>query len=339
MDYTYLWPLYGVWPVKVVIVDSKILAYNQIYANKPAVHLLEDLAVILDHIGEVTDVLVAYDNGKSDYRLSLWPGYKGTRTYSKTSVDNGIYLDKLPAIAKSLGLHNFMPHGVEADDIAGILTHQLANQNIPTVLISSDQDWWQIVLEHRGVQIFDVKSFSLMDTYDVYIRSGCRSIDQFLIKKCILGDSSDNILGVPKIGPVKFAKWAASAFDKPGVNLQAAFLELCKETAGTNLCTHRNYVMEGVHSCEELLDFNMRLGRIMHNTQHLSPIQASNIKAGFMHWKANRLQEPDWDMANSLYMECTKDYTNAFGDPLGLSADALGTYMELHARRSNGNTR
>jgi 5'-3' exonuclease len=325
--------------VKVAIVDSKLLAYNQAYTNKPIVHLLEDLSVILDRVGGITDVLVAFDNGKSAYRLSIWPGYKGTRTYSKTSVDNGVYLDKLPAIVSALGMHPFIPKDVEADDVAGILTHQLASQNTPVVLITSDQDWYSMVLEYDLVQVFDVKNFTLMDKYDVFIKTKCRTTEQFLIKKCILGDSSDNILGVPKIGPVKFAKWAASAFDKPGVNLQAAFLELCKEAAGTNLCTHRNYVMEGVHSCEELLDFNMRLGRIMHNTQHLSPIQASNIKAGFMHWKANRLQEPDWAMANSLYMECTKDYTNAFGDPLGLSADALGTYMELHTRRINGNTR
>lgn len=325
--------------MKVAIVDSKILAYNQIYANKPAVYLLEDLAVILDMIGDVTDVLIAYDNGKSDYRLSMWPGYKGTRTYAKTSVDNGMYLDKLPAIATALGLHNFMPYGVEADDIAGILTHQLVNQGMSVVLVTADHDWFQLVLEYQGVHVFDTKSFSLLDTYDVFLKTKCRTTEQFLIKKCVLGDSGDNIIGVPKIGPVKFAKWAAQAFDKPGVNLQEAFIELCQEAAGTDLCTHRNYIMEGVHSCQELLDFNMRLGRIMHNTEYLSPGQASDIKAGFMHWKANRLAEPRWAVAEALYLDCTPGYVNAFGDPLSLSVDALETYIGLYTRRKDGQGR
>lgn len=311
--------------MRVAIIDSKLLAYNTLYRGLSPITLFNDIPGMLPD--DITDIILVFDNGKSVYRTTLWSGYKGKRTYTTVRVDDNEYLKAIPTVAKALGCHVVMPLGVEADDLAGIITHQLKDTNV--LLVTGDHDWFQLVLKYDNVMCLDVKTKQMMGPMEVYLRTGCKTEEQFLIKKCVVGDSGDNILGIPRVGDVTFKKWSDYVFNHK-LDLKEEFLKLCKEKAKEGLSTHREYIMEGVHSCEELLDFNLKLGTIMCNLEKLTLEQASEIKGAYANFKANRKPTLDIAKANSLFGQYTKMFTSPFGDPMTLNVDY---YKDLHDRR------
>jgi 5'-3' exonuclease len=316
------------------IIDSKAMAYLELHANKPVVNLFETVANCLGKVenlyGPVGKIFFAYDIGKSRYRLDLWENYKGKRTYATIPSDFKEHYEKIvPRIATALGIANFMPFEVEADDIAGILCGKIKE---PVVLLTVDFDWESLVLRHDHVHFFDVKKYTLLDKPSVIKKTKCYTEDQFSIKKCVVGDSGDNIIGVPAIGPVKYQRWADEIFQHPRALelefLKEEFLKLCHKPEGTHKA-HRDYMYAGVHSCEELLDYNLKLGTIMRDLSLLDVEQKVAIKQAYL--TSNSLTQ-DIDRALSLSQEFNGGAIGPFGDPYSLSPVALDYYKEVYER-------
>jgi len=147
------------------IIDSKAMAYLELHAHKPVVNLFDTVVNCLIDIERVsvpiTEVAFAYDIGKSSYRLSIWPQYKGTRSYTTVPENfKSTYEKVVPLIANTLGITNYIPTELEADDIAAILCNKINN---PIVLLTVDQDWHSIVLRHEHVIMYDIKKRVLLD--------------------------------------------------------------------------------------------------------------------------------------------------------------------------------
>jgi DNA polymerase-1 len=146
-------------------------------------------------------VCIAWDKPKTNIRrrLEMYPKYKAGR--KPPPPDFYAQIPLLHELLQAFGWPLYELDDYEADDIMGTLARQADDQNIETMLITSDLDLLQCVgpLTHvyalktglSNIQLFEPDSF--FAKYDI-------TPEQFLDLKALKGDSSDNIPGVPGIG-------------------------------------------------------------------------------------------------------------------------------------------
>ena len=146
-------------------------------------------------------VCVAWDKPKTNIRkrLELYPAYKAGRKPPPADFYEQIPL--LHDLLDAFGWPLYELDDYEADDIMGALATQATEQGIETMLVTSDMDMLQLVDDHvnvyalktglSNIELFHPESFE--DKYGI-------RVDQFLDLKALMGDSSDNIPGVPGIG-------------------------------------------------------------------------------------------------------------------------------------------
>lgn len=144
---------------------------------------------------------VAFDLKAPTFRHKMYPEYKGTR---KPAPEE--FLQQIPIIKKVLQSMNILTmekEGYEADDILGTMAKRAAKEGMDVALISGDRDLLQIADEHIMVRIPKTKGGSSdIENYypdDVVQKYGVNPIE-FISVKALMGDSSDNIPGVPKVG-------------------------------------------------------------------------------------------------------------------------------------------
>ena len=139
--------------------------------------------------------IMLFDCGKVEFRLKLAPDYKANRPPMPDDLKSQIPLIK--RIASAFGWRQFFCEGYEADDLIGaIARHCEKDHNI--LILSSDKDLSQLVDEERGVAEVTEKFGVAPELIVDYL--------------ALLGDSSDNIAGVPGIG----AKSAAELLNSCG---------------------------------------------------------------------------------------------------------------------------
>src|SRR3954453_13365690 len=118
-----------------------------------------------------------------------------------------------------MGLTLLLIEGVEATDVIGALSQQAAASDIDVLISTGDKDMAQLVNEH--ITLVNTMSGSRLDRggvknkFDVFP-------EQIVDYLALVGDSSDNIPGVPKVGPKTAAKWLNdySTLDQVGANAE-----------------------------------------------------------------------------------------------------------------------
>lgn len=153
---------------------------------------LNNLIYLSKQYADTAKAYVAFDSGKSQYRLAIYPDYKCKRVdmTSKEYVGPDITLAKnyIQAVLETAGIPCFMAPGIEADDFIAALSY-LFPQN--SVIISGDRDFFQLVTDE--VVLYDpIKRFTFNieeivgETYD---RDNWK--DQYILHKCIIGDKDE----------------------------------------------------------------------------------------------------------------------------------------------------
>lgn len=146
-------------------------------------------------------VCVAWDKPKTNIRkrLELYPAYKAGRKPPPADFYEQIPL--LHELLDAFGWPLYELDDYEADDIMGALAVQATKQGIETMLVTSDMDMLQLVDEHVNVYALKtgLSNIELFHPESFEAKYGIR-VDQFLDFKALMGDSSDNIPGVPGIG-------------------------------------------------------------------------------------------------------------------------------------------
>lgn len=146
-------------------------------------------------------VCVAWDKPKTNIRrrLELYPAYKAGR--KPAPPDFKVQIPILHELLDAFGWPLYELDDYEADDIMGSLAARAKDQDIETMLISSDLDMLQVINSHTHMYALK-KGLSNIELYNpetFEAKYGIRT-DQFLDLKALKGDSSDNIPGVPGIG-------------------------------------------------------------------------------------------------------------------------------------------
>ncbi|MEW6329991.1 MAG: DNA polymerase I [Pseudomonadota bacterium] len=147
-------------------------------------------------------VAVVFDAPGKTFRDDIYPEYKAHRPAMPDELRGQI--GPIHDIVRAMGLPLLMIEGVEADDVIGTLARAAAAEGRATVISTGDKDMAQLVDGH--VRLVDTMKDAEYDRAAVLEKFGVppeRIIDYL----ALVGDTSDNIPGVPGVGPKTAAKW------------------------------------------------------------------------------------------------------------------------------------
>jgi DNA polymerase-1 len=146
-----------------------------------------------------THVAVAFDAGKTTFRHEVYEEYKGTRQKTPSELSEQFPLVK--EVLGAFGIPALEVPNYEADDIIGTLSRLADAADIPTLIVSGDKDLLQLVSD-RVHAALTRKGITEVEYYtpDAVVERFGLTPQQIIDLKGLMGDSSDNIPGVPGVG-------------------------------------------------------------------------------------------------------------------------------------------
>ena len=147
-------------------------------------------------------IAVVFDPKGKTFRDELYPEYKANRP--SMPDDLRVQIEPLHEIIRAMGLPLLIVPGAEADDVIGTLARQAAETGRTTIISTSDKDMAQLVGPH--VTLLDTMVGKATDRDGVTEKYGVPP-ELIIDYLALMGDTSDNIPGVPKVGPKTAAKW------------------------------------------------------------------------------------------------------------------------------------
>lgn len=200
---------------KLILVDGNSLIHRAYHALPPletasgqqtnAVYGFTTMLLKLLEQENPTSLAVAFDIGRETFRTEHYSLYKAQREQTAEGL-----LAQFPLVRKVLaafGLPYFEREGFEADDIIGTLAMQGAQAGFKILIVTGDKDALQLVDENINVLLTrrGITKLDLLDPAAVIAELGVKPT-QVPDYKALTGDVSDNIPGVPTIGPKRAAK-------------------------------------------------------------------------------------------------------------------------------------
>jgi len=165
--------------------------------------VLNMLYKLLDeHVGE--RIAVVFDAPGKTFRDDLYAEYKANRPPMPDDLRPQI--EPLLEAIEASGIPLIRVAGVEADDVIGTLAHRAAERGVSTIISTSDKDMAQLVDDR--VTLVNTMSNTQLDAAGVKDKFGVAP-EQIIDFLALTGDTSDNIPGVPGVGPKTAAKWLA----------------------------------------------------------------------------------------------------------------------------------
>ena len=145
---------------------------------------------------------VVFDAPGKTFRDDWYPEYKANRSPMPDAMRPQIA--PLHDIIRAHGWPLLMESGVEADDVIGTLARAAERDGMQCVISTGDKDLVQLVTAH--ITLKNTMSNETLDEAGVIAKFGVRA-DQMLDYLTLIGDSVDNVPGVPKVGPKTAVKW------------------------------------------------------------------------------------------------------------------------------------
>ena len=200
-------------PRKLVLIDGSSYLYRAFYAlpapltnsrGEPTGAILVVLNMLNKLVKEENPELIAvvFDAPGKTFRDELFAQYKANRPPMPDDLRPQV--EPLVQAVEGMGLPLLRIAGVEADDVIGTLARRAAANGLNVLISTGDKDMAQLVDGH--VTLVNTMTGSLLDRdgvkakFDVYP-------EQIVDYLALVGDTSDNIPGVPKVGPKTAAKW------------------------------------------------------------------------------------------------------------------------------------
>jgi len=193
-----------------LIIDSLNLAFR--YKHSGATDFAEDYLRTVNSLKKsykASHVIMACDQGSSSYRKELYPEYKQNRKDKQAEQTDAeaaafeLFFEDFLATLEHIKVNTDYPvvkfQGVEADDIAAYIVSKKSSLPFDEIwLVSSDKDWDLLVgpkvSRFSYVTRKEVTHENWQDHYEW-------TQDEYISVKCLMGDTGDNVFGVPSIGP------------------------------------------------------------------------------------------------------------------------------------------
>ena len=156
--------------------------------------------VLIDHPD--SPLAVVFDAKGKTFRHDMYSEYKANRPPMPEDLVQQI--EPIHRIISLMGIKLIMIPGVEADDVIGTLAEQARQKKLNTVISTGDKDMTQLVCDN--VSVVNTMSGELLDENGVMNKFGVgpELITDYL---ALIGDKSDNVPGVDKVGPKTAVKW------------------------------------------------------------------------------------------------------------------------------------
>ncbi len=197
---------------KLVLVDGSSYLYRAFHAlpplsnskGEPTGAVLGVLNMLLKLVKEQDPALigVVFDAPGKTFRDELFAEYKAHRP--PMPEDLRAQVQPLIDAVQALGLPLLRIEGVEADDVIGTLAQRAAAAGLDVLISTGDKDMAQLVGER--ITLVNTMTNSSLDREGVKVKFDVYP-EQIVDYLALVGDSSDNIPGVPKVGPKTAAKW------------------------------------------------------------------------------------------------------------------------------------
>lgn len=199
---------------KLLLIDGSSVAYRAFFAlynqidrfkNRAGLHTnaIYGFHLMLNHLLEriqPTHVLVAFDAGKTTFRTEMYKDYKAGR--AKTPDEFREQLPYIREMLTALGINWYELENYEADDIIGTLDKLAENEDeYDVTIVSGDKDLIQLADNNTTVEISKKGVAEFEEFTPAYLMEKMGiTPKQFIDLKALMGDKSDNIPGVTKVG-------------------------------------------------------------------------------------------------------------------------------------------
>jgi len=177
------------------LTNSKNLPTGAVYG---VINMLRKL--ITDYKPEY--IAVVFDAKGKTFRHDMYPEYKANRPPMPDELR--VQIEPLHELVRAMGLPLISIEGVEADDVIGTLATRLSKDKRDTLISTGDKDLAQLVNPH--VTLINTMSNTIMDAKGVLEKFEVPP-EHIVDYLALIGDTSDNIPGVPKVGPKTAVKW------------------------------------------------------------------------------------------------------------------------------------
>ena len=202
-----------------MVVDGHSLAYRAFFAlpvenfttkdnqHTNAIYGFLSMLVNLIKAERPTHLAIAFDTSRRSFRTEEYAEYKATRSETPEEFRGQIPL--LQDCLAAMSIPVLVKETVEADDILATLATQGADQGFDVLVVSGDRDTIQLVNDEITLLYPSVQGVSQLKRYDpatVQERYGVRP-EQYPDIAALVGETSDNLPGVPKVGEKTAVKW------------------------------------------------------------------------------------------------------------------------------------
>ena len=201
-----------------LLIDGHSLAFRAFYALSPdafrapsgqhtnAVHGF--ISMMLNILGneKPTHLAVAFDLSRSSFRTDEYPEYKGTR--GETPPEFNGQTEALTEALAAMNITTLTKVNYEADDIIASLADQAADKGFDVLIVSGDRDTFQLIRPETTIlyPVKGVMNLARMDDDAVFAKYGIHA-KQYPELAALVGETSDNLPGIPGVGPKTAAKW------------------------------------------------------------------------------------------------------------------------------------
>ncbi|WP_415648419.1 DNA polymerase I [Stackebrandtia soli] len=243
---------------RLLLIDGHSMAYRAFFAlpvdnfstttgqSTNAVYGFTSMLINVIRDEQPTHIAVAFDVSRESFRTEQYPEYKDGRTATPEEFKSQIPL--IQQVLDGLGVPWIVAPGFEADDILATLAHQA--DGIETLICSGDRDALQLVTDTVTV-LYPVKGVSelaRMTPAAVETKYGVPP-GRYRDLAALVGEKSDNLPGVPGVGPKTAAKWIVAHDGLDGI---VAAADTIKGKAGENFRAHLSDVLRN-HQLNRLL--------------------------------------------------------------------------------------
>ena len=202
-----------------LIIDGHSLAFRAFYAlpvdsfmnregqHTNAIHGFIAMLINLLKAEKPTHLAVAFDISRFSFRTREYPEYKGTR--GETPVEFIGQIPLLEEALKAMGIPTVSKEDYEADDILATLAREGAEQGFHVYVVSGDRDAIQMINDDVTLLYPNARGVSELKRYDrdtVFERYGIEP-HQYPDIAALVGETSDNLIGIDKVGEKTAVKW------------------------------------------------------------------------------------------------------------------------------------
>ena len=202
----------------VLIIDGHSMAFRAFYALPPdnfvtatgqhtnAVYGFVSMLTRLLETEKPTHIAVAFDVSRHSFRTEEYPEYKGTRDATPEEFKGQVEL--IREVLDAMGIVSLAREGFEADDILATLAYRAGNDGATVLVVSGDRDSFQTVTDnvtvlYPGTGPGDLRRMTPQAVEEKYGVPPHRYPEI----AAIVGETSDNLPGVPGVGPKTAAQW------------------------------------------------------------------------------------------------------------------------------------